>query len=336
MMHNSLKILSSLDGRIPTWSNGPLTFRSCPLCKCVNDPSIRRPDLLPVARCRNCHCWYVSELPSPESITEFYDGYFQKHRWEDRSSDQAVKLLENANFNSRYNEALHHLLKLWGGVKPPHLFEVGCGNGSFLLEAQAAGASVSGCDISPEACEFVSNKLGIAVYDSDLLACAEQVGPVDIIVMRDFIEHPINPKQVLDCASGLLSPGGLLFIHTPNGGEATRSADAHPPDWSGFRLDLEHLQYLSADTIRWVARQLDMEIVHLTTSGCPRLRVVEQTENRDRLYRSGSWKQRMKQNPVIRYLVQCAYWLRRSKFNRFLASKGSYHLITILRKKGGV
>src|SRR5581483_6261288 len=66
-------------------------------------------------------------------------------------------------------------------------------------------------------------------------------GPYDVVVALNLIEHLTNPKAWLEQIQESLSPGGLLVLWTPNGGQA----EVFGPGWVGFRVDLDHLTYFS-------------------------------------------------------------------------------------------
>ena len=84
--------------------------------------------------------------------------------------------------------------------------------------------------------------------------------------MRDYIEHPVDPLIEIQTAVNILRPGGLLLLHTPNGGEAGINIE-RAKKWVGFRVDLEHLQYLSPHTVNWISKMYKLKIERLETSG---------------------------------------------------------------------
>ncbi|PQP34392.1 hypothetical protein C6A37_08035, partial [Desulfobacteraceae bacterium SEEP-SAG9] len=252
-----IPILDSLDARIPQWDFQHLNARCCPFCGVQNETALKRPDQLPIAFCTTCGCWYVVNLPSISDIVKMYDGYYHTHRPTDLSEKGVSQMVANAHKASGANWQLHTLLKLHTGNGRMRLLDVGCGFGRFLLEARSVGIDVVGCDLSPEACEFAKNKLGITVHQSELHLCSPSIGNVDAVVMRDFIEHPVEPLIDIKAAVSILKPGGLLFIQTPNGGEAGTNIET-ARKWFGFRVDLEHLQYLSPHTVNWLSQKYDL------------------------------------------------------------------------------
>lgn len=325
------KCLKPLDARIPQWGIQHLSARCCPFCGAQNEAVLKRPDQLPVAFCKTCGCWYIDNLPSISDIIKLYDGYYHTHRPTDLSEKGVSQMVENASKASETNYQLLNLLKLHVGNGRMRILDVGCGFGRFLLEARSMGADVVGCDLSPEACEFANNKLGITVHQSELHLCSSSIGNVDAVVMRDFIEHPVEPLIDFQAAVSILKPGGLLLFHTPNGGEAGTNIET-ASKWVGFRVDLEHLQYLSPHTVNWLSQKYDLRIERLETSGFPGLKGIDKLPKR-KSQTASSARETVKKIPGIRRMVKTLRVLKTQMMgvNRDLRL-GSYHLFAILRK----
>ena len=320
-----LTVLEPLDARIPRWNIDTLTKRDCPFCDTENEAVFIRPDQLPVAFCGTCACWYAAKLPSVSDIKKLYEGYYYTHRPTELSENRVSQMLENASKASKTNWQLHTLSQLLGGINGKRILDVGCGWGNFLLMAKSVGAEVVGCDLSPEACEFANNRLGITLHQSELHSCSSSIGNVDAVVMRDFIEHPVEPLIDIQAAVSILRPGGLLFLHTPNGGEAGTAVETGKR-WVGFRVDLEHLQYLSPHTINWLSRKTGLVIERLEAFGFPGLKGIDKLPTEARGYVFNSLREMAKNIPYMREMVRA---LRTLKHDPRL---GSYHLFAILRK----
>jgi len=325
-----MKQLEKLDVRIPRWDIGNLMKRDCPFCNRENESVLIRPDKLPIAFCNTCGCWYVAKVPSLSEIKKLYDGYYYAHRPTDLSEKSVSRMNENALESSQTDWQLQALSKTLGGLKGKRILDVGCGIGSFLLSARLKGANVVGCDLSPEACEFSNNKLGITIYQSDLSSCIASVGDVDAVVMRDFIEHPVEPLIDIKAAVSILKSKGLLLFHTPNGGEAGTNIDT-AREWIGFRVDLEHLQYLSPHTMNWLARTLDMSIERLDVFGFPGLKGIDELPKR-RSRAADRARDIAKRIPYMRTMVK-ALRVMKAEVNggHHDPRLGSYHLFAVLR-----
>ena len=331
---NTPETLPQLDARIPHWPLDQLEERPCPLCGQSHQVVLLRPDHLPVAYCDTCSLWYIRRLPPEAVITQFYSRYWRHSRPNDMSEATAEQMIDYVRQGKVRDVRVSRLEALVGGLKGRRLLEVGCGLGSFLLAAQARGAEVMGQDISPDACRFVREHLGIWVSDDPLQASAIAIGQVDIVVMNDLIEHPIKPLELLEMIYPLLVPGGLLLIWTPNGGAAGDALET-ARTWVGFRVDLEHLQYFSTRTIIWLANQQGWYIEHLETLGHPilngidRLPVVPSAPKWPRL------RQWIKHLPGSQRLLQAIRAFASEIAGDDLPSvrNGTYHLFAILKKR---
>ena len=327
----ALTVLEPLDARIPHWDIQHLNARCCPFCGEQNEAVLKRPDQLPVAFCKTCRCWYVVNLPCISDIMKVYDGYYHTHRPTDLSKKGVSQMVENACKAMETNWQLHALLKLHAGNGRMRILDVGCGFGRFLLEAKSVGVDVVGCDLSPEACEFANNRLGITVHQSELHLCSSLIGNVDAVVMRDFIEHPAEPLIDIQAAIGILKPGGLLLLHTPNGGEAGTNIET-ARKWVGFRVDLEHLQYFSPHTVNWLSQKYNLRIERLETSGFPGLKGIDKIPKK-KSETASSAREIIKKIPGIRGMVKILRILKTEMIGGKRDLRlGSYHLFAILRK----
>lgn len=273
----ALPKLPPLDCRIPHWVLEDLNSRLCPFCGAESAPALRRPDDLPVAHCDICAVWYVTSIPRPEKLEQFYEGYWKTFRPARLDARTANFMMRAVRRNGSVDLRRNRLSVILGTLRGKRVVDVGCGLGEFLLAMQAAGAEPMGVEISTEARDFVRYYLGLPVY-RELPECVTQSGAVDAIILSDLVEHLVAPVDLLQTAVRGLSPGGVLVIWTPNGG-AAGTVSASAKEWVGFRVDLEHLQYLSTRTILLLAGRLGLTVEHLETTGFPYLAGIEKIPN---------------------------------------------------------
>ncbi|MGO9241233.1 MAG: class I SAM-dependent methyltransferase [Bryobacteraceae bacterium] len=306
------------------------------MCGEDHHPSLMRPDKLPLAFCGSCQLWYVSNLPPLEEIHQLYQGYWFTFRPKDLSPLSASRLISDEGLLED-DIRLNRLSALSGGLEGKRLLEIGCGCGEFLVGARRRGASVFGNDISPEACSFVREQLHFPVSQGPLhdSAFTAEFGAMDIVAMSDLIEHPVEPLRTFESALKVLKPGGLLLILTPNGGEASDDLRG-AMQWVGFRVNLDHLQYLSTATILALACRYGCRIEHLETFGYPWLEGIEDpptgTAATVRSLKS-CVKARLKKIAAARKLVRAV----RASRDIFAGSQrdgrcGTYNLFAILRR----
>lgn len=95
------------------------------------------------------------------------------------------------------------------------LLDVGSGNGGFLKMAEAAGWSAHGIDFDPVAVAE-SRRQGLAVDLGDFDRLKAQAQSYDWITCSHVLEHVHEPQKLLQLLHSLLTPGGTLWLQTPN------------------------------------------------------------------------------------------------------------------------
>jgi predicted TPR repeat methyltransferase len=115
------------------------------------------------------------------------------------------------------------------------LLDVGCGHGLLLDEARTRGRAVTGLELSDDASAYARAALGLAVHQrtvADLAAQQPEPPRYAAIVLADVLEHLDDPVATIDLAAGLLAPGGVLCLVTPD--PASRTARLAGARWWGF------------------------------------------------------------------------------------------------------
>jgi len=312
--------LHKLDARIPSWDPRGLVERSCPFCGDDGEARFVRPDGLTVKCCDTCGASFVSPAPDENQLRAFYSTYFARHRGRRRPNARAV-LNARPWDDFRVVEIASHT-----GLSGRRVLDVGCGWGTLLRRFQKLGASVVGTDLDPEAVRFAQERIGLP---SVKVGTLEELAPqesFDVICMCDFIEHPLDPLQELERAVSLLVPEGIIAIWTPN---ASSARDDEDP--IAFRVDQEHMQYLSTQTCQWLARKLDLSILHIESVGFAGLNGIGTSQRRNgRRGIASSFKRLAPGLPGWHALrtIRERFLPRRTPNPR----SGTYHLFCILRK----
>lgn len=106
-----------------------------------------------------------------------------------------------------------------GAVRPgQRVLDIGCGSGSFLVQARGQGLQVAGLDISEAAIARARERLG---GDCELVAGslegARFQDGFDFVTLWDVLDHLDNPRPVLMRIHQLLRPGGVVALRVRNG-----------------------------------------------------------------------------------------------------------------------
>ena len=314
--------LPPLDARIPPWNLDELVARPCPYCgTAAGEPNCIRPDGLTVRECRQCGAFFVSPAPTEAQLANFYSHYDQDHR-SDAPMTPAELLVTYRNRGPLHDFRVRELSSMMA-FEGKRVLDVGFGRAHFMWCLQSLGADVHGIELDDEAIA-IARELGLTkVRKATIDACAGDQ-PYDLIVLNDVVEHPLEPGKLLHACADLLAPGGVMLIWTPNGGAARGTAAPVT-----FRVDLEHMQYLTPEACWMMGRDLGLQIAHFETYGFPSLENIDRPRWRDG---SSAVKRVARSVPgLVRTVHRIREWTSRSPDERL----GAYHLFCIYQKPRG-
>ncbi len=107
-------------------------------------------------------------------------------------------------------------------VEGNKVLDVGCGGGILSEALAAAGAEVTGLDLSKASLQTAKLHLhesGLQVNYQQLSIeafAAENPASQDVVCCLEMLEHVPNPESIIDACLKALKPGGWLFLSTLN------------------------------------------------------------------------------------------------------------------------
>ena len=316
--------LDPLDTRIPAWDKTSLMHRHCPFCESEGIDRYIRPDGLHVRTCPTCHCYFISPAPSPKQLASFYSTYYSRHRTAEHQQylTDAVLLKEMLSLDPLSDVKVRTLASLMN-LRGKRILDVGFGMGQSLVLFRKLGAIVTGIDLDRDSVEFAHARLKLENVSTGDILSFDSTSTYDLITLHDLIEHPSGPLEVLKKARSLLAPGGMISIWTPN----ASSADIEDNPVT-FRVDLEHMQYLTFQTCRLIATTLRMTITHLSTHGSPKLGSIRRLSDESG---SGESKRIFRRllGPLPGFVQLNTLRKRLSQRRR---EQGTYHLFCVMRE----
>ena len=146
-----------------------------------------------------------------------------------------------------------------GGLKGRRLLDIGCSYGRLLQLARAQGAIVHGVDLDEAAVRFLQ---GIGI-PADV-----RIGSwpaMDVVCAMNLLEHLPDPAGLLPDISRILKDDGRLVMSVPNAADY----GAAGPYWIGFRIDLEHLNYFTVESLGRMLARHDLYVEHFWVSHQP-------------------------------------------------------------------
>jgi len=206
-----------------------------PHCRLCNEPLVsrlrvprdwRRPEPAgpyDMMWCDSCQLGTIHPMLTAAEIAKAYevDAYYTHALDQQEDGDP---LLDQLRFKlaCKLDRAVPLSLEWFGrryGDGRLYVCEIGCGDGALLLDLQREGHIVTGVEPDPSARSVAEgNALGLRVSVGTAEELPDDVTSrrFDVVVMNHVLEHTVDPIAAVSNALGLLAPGGVLVIETPN------------------------------------------------------------------------------------------------------------------------
>ncbi len=210
-----------------------------------------------VIACRRCGFRHVTPLPDPAAIDKLYTEDFYGTLHETYIASQRANLdWWHLEFGAKY-DLFEDLLP--AGRRA--LLDVGSGPGWFVQFGTKRGWSTIGVEPGPPAAAHTREVLGENVINDFFTpAAVANVKQVDVVHLHNVLEHVPDPAALLRTAHGVLAPGGLVSVTSPNDfnplQEALVRQRGHARWWISPR---EHLNYFDREGLEGLLRREGFE-----------------------------------------------------------------------------
>jgi len=204
-----------------------------------------------IVRCEKCRFIFVNPKPSNKFLKKYYSKFivniFEKNKITLKDSKHTLSILE----------------KFRGARKK--LLDIGCGNGTFMLEALKYGWLPVGIDPSSELVNYVKKNTNLIVYRKSIHDYKTN-NKCDLITMNQVIEHFTDPISVIRKCKKLLDRLGLLYISTPNISSYVSRIRKSEFD---YLIPPEHLSYFNKATLSKLLESEKFKILYIDSWSYP-------------------------------------------------------------------
>lgn len=185
-----------------------MTVRPCPVCGGEELAPFVNNNYLSYVRCAACDLVFQNPAVRPEIVNDSFAG------------DDPL-LEDYFNIATRYKTGIpgkpdpqtHGKLKdIYALRKNGRLLDVGCSVGDFLHLAKHF-YEVEGVEINPRTAAIAKQHFTI---HTDYLSALDLPAEYDIVTLHQILYGVPDPVGLLESVRAVLSPGGFLYINTPN------------------------------------------------------------------------------------------------------------------------
>jgi len=191
---------------LKTRYHNEIASAECPACQSNRIsgrwPTRRIPGNKMVLWCQTCGLGWQHPLPTPADIRYYYH-HFPTY---------------NIHGSNEKEQGFQRRIERIAGLAPPkgRLLDIGCGLGTFLKLALAAGWNATGIEPQHSAAEHCRRHLGIKPYVMPFEEMDLPPGIFDVVTIWDVWEHIHSPVEFIDQCIRLLASRGLLALSIPN------------------------------------------------------------------------------------------------------------------------
>jgi ubiquinone/menaquinone biosynthesis C-methylase UbiE len=209
-----------------------MVIANCPVCKCTRFKKlftdINRRDGLRCSgtyvRCLRCSAVFLGERPPWEEIVKYYSSRDPLHM-----TNPGMRALEEIVLQDkkdpprwrRFMRKIRFTPHSWpeenvSGSKV-RLLDLGCGDGTKLIEFAERGYEVWGVDVSGDGIELCRKVMPSGNFiESDLESIDLPNAHFDYIRIDNVLEHLPDPRRVITECYRMLKKRGKLFIYVPH------------------------------------------------------------------------------------------------------------------------
>jgi 2-polyprenyl-3-methyl-5-hydroxy-6-metoxy-1,4-benzoquinol methylase len=219
-----------------------------------------------IVDCRSCGLRFVSPRMTDQAYAEVYgEDYFKSadsltRGYEDYAAERDTIL---ATFRRRFDLIARHAPP--AGLAGGRSLDVGCAFGYALEVAAEHGLTAHGVDISAHVVADGKAR-GLRVERGGVETARDRFGPpMRVVTSWDVIEHLPDPIDHLRVIGGMMEPGGVLSLITPDRGAPT--ARLFGARWVEYQKPEEHIYFFRREDMRLFLDQAGFEVVATGTAG---------------------------------------------------------------------
>jgi SAM-dependent methyltransferase len=94
--------------------------------------------------------------------------------------------------------------------------EIGCGTAGLARPFTDLGATYTGIDLDPRVVAGADHSGPWTVMSGDIFELRDSLGPYDVVVASQVLEHLLDPAAFVEVVHGLLRPGGMVHVDVPS------------------------------------------------------------------------------------------------------------------------
>jgi 2-polyprenyl-3-methyl-5-hydroxy-6-metoxy-1,4-benzoquinol methylase len=245
-------------------------------------------------KCRACKLLFNSPRLDQDELAHLYGrSYYFFNRPDAPEFDRAVPMY-------RRTVAL-----VAGQISQKRMLDIGGGRGYLPALLKQLGWDAHAVEISPQAAAYGREKFALDVFTGTIeqYSASAEKQSFPLVTAIDVIEHVPDPGAFIAAAAGVIEPGGLLVIDTPNA--AAKNIQIEGITWKGFNPF--HIYLFNADNLARLLESYGLKMEQRFTYG----NIPADRGERPLLARLGAMARRKLPAPLLGPVAKAYFALRR-------------------------
>jgi SAM-dependent methyltransferase len=171
-------------------------------------------DEFELVRCRSCALVHLRRLPAAEAMHVIYPSDY--YSFSEAATERGIVKWVRDRIEIGKGRTYTALV----GDRPATVLDIGCGDGRLLhiLRRRCPPTwRYAGIELSePAAARARAAGFETRSGDFESVEVSDWEQRFDLALMHQVLEHTRHPRRALDKARGLLRPGGILSVETPD------------------------------------------------------------------------------------------------------------------------
>lgn len=225
------------------------------VCKHSNSIVNHVYDRITIYQCLKCQLIYLKNIKT-SNPKKLYNNYYRNE------------------ISSRFHFGIEYLIKLFRFFRAFKLFtlhpkansilDIGSGRGYTLyyLKKYYGYKKTVGTQLCSNAVKFSRKKLGLEIYNKDLLKINFKNQQFDLITIWHVLEHATEPEKYIKKIYKLLKNDGKIIIEVPNYNSWIRKFSGKY--WLGWDLKY-HLTFFTPKSLKILLAKYNLQIIDIHT-----------------------------------------------------------------------
>lgn len=214
--------------------------------------------LFDIYKCTSCQSFLTEPRLAMSEIEALYTNFYPRKNITAESVKKRAHVWKRQNMFGQWLSGEHRIHRSFpkvdrSGIK---VLDVGCGDGSSLLELRSLGYEVYGIETDMNVGK-IKDELGLTVHIGTIEDAPFKEHSFNYIIANQVVEHVVNLDGFYSNIQKFLAPRGIAIVSTPNAKSIFRTI--YNRHWIHWHIPY-HQQILSTEALKLLSEKHELTV----------------------------------------------------------------------------